>query len=562
MSLTATYSPEDNKLRLYSSTRLDSETYQRIRAAGFIWAPKQDLFVAPMWTPAREDLLIELCGDVGDEDTSLVERAEERADRFGNYSEARAEDAEQARRAVHAIADNIPFGQPILIGHHSEKRARKDAEKIENGMRRAVRMWETSTYWKQRAAGAIRAAKYKELPAVRARRIKGLEADKRKQEREQEHQSYRIKLWSKQLTLEQAQYLAGNTNTTTMETYSALREAKITAQEASETVIKQANAYASWCQRWINHINNRLEYERAMLAESGGTEADKNKPEKGGGCQCWASPRGGWSYIVKVNRISVTVEDNWGNGGQNFTRTIPFDKLARIMSRADVEAARAAGKIKEATNKTGFYLMQSREQFDAAEAKAETPNQPEETTSQIAFNAMRESLRTGVQIVTASQLFPTPPALVERMIEMAGMPNRLEQVSVLEPSAGTGNIVNKIWSHAKLTAVEINPTLAESLRVKYPHVDVRCADFLACNGNLGHFDCILMNPPFENGADIKHITHALTMLKPTGRLIAICADGPRQNEALKPIASHWEELPEGTFAGTGVRTVLLAIEGC
>ena len=42
-------------------------------------------------------------------------------------------------------------------------------------MRRAVQMWETSEYWKQRAAGALRHAKYKELPAVRHRRIKGLE---------------------------------------------------------------------------------------------------------------------------------------------------------------------------------------------------------------------------------------------------------------------------------------------------------------------------------------------------------------------------------------------------
>jgi hypothetical protein len=84
--MNATYSPEDNKLRLYSVTRLDTETYQRVRAAGFIWAPKQELFVAPMWTPAREDLLIELCGEIGDEDTSLVERAKERAERFEGYS--------------------------------------------------------------------------------------------------------------------------------------------------------------------------------------------------------------------------------------------------------------------------------------------------------------------------------------------------------------------------------------------------------------------------------------------------------------------------------------------
>jgi len=48
MTYTATYSPEDNKLRLYSSTRLDRELYARVRSAGFIYAPKQELFVAPM----------------------------------------------------------------------------------------------------------------------------------------------------------------------------------------------------------------------------------------------------------------------------------------------------------------------------------------------------------------------------------------------------------------------------------------------------------------------------------------------------------------------------------
>ena len=51
MTYTATYSPEDNKLRLYSSTRLDRELYARVRGAGFIYAPKQELFVAPSGHP-------------------------------------------------------------------------------------------------------------------------------------------------------------------------------------------------------------------------------------------------------------------------------------------------------------------------------------------------------------------------------------------------------------------------------------------------------------------------------------------------------------------------------
>ena len=39
MSMTATYSPEDNKLRLYSISRLAPELYARVKAAGFIFAP-------------------------------------------------------------------------------------------------------------------------------------------------------------------------------------------------------------------------------------------------------------------------------------------------------------------------------------------------------------------------------------------------------------------------------------------------------------------------------------------------------------------------------------------
>jgi 16S rRNA G1207 methylase RsmC len=72
-----------------------------------------------------------------------------------------------------------------------------------------------------------------------------------------------------------------------------------------------------------------------------------------------------------------------------------------------------------------------------------------------------------------------------------------------------------------------------------------------------------MNPPFADGADIKHILHARTFLNPGGKLVAICANGPRQQAALQPLASSWEPLPAGTFkeSGTNVNTVLLTIEG-
>jgi hypothetical protein len=138
----ATYAADD-KLRLRASSRLDSETYARVKAAGFGWAPKQGVFYA-IWFPAREDLLLDLANEIDDEETSLEDRAAQRAERFTTYQGKRAADADQARKAVASVADNIPLGQPILVGHHSERHAHRDAEKIENGMRRAARLWETS----------------------------------------------------------------------------------------------------------------------------------------------------------------------------------------------------------------------------------------------------------------------------------------------------------------------------------------------------------------------------------------------------------------------------------
>ena len=71
-----------------------------------------------------------------------------------------------------------------------------------------------------------------------------------------------------------------------------------------------------------------------------------------------------------------------------------------------------------------------------------------------------------------------------------------------------------------------------------------------------------MNPPFAKGADIKHIRHALQFVKPGGRLVALCANGPRQQRELEPIASTYEPLPEGSFksSGTSVRVVLLTFD--
>ena len=286
----ATYSPDDNKLRLYAASRLDPETYKKVHDAGFRWAPKQALFVAPAWTPDREDVLLSLAGEIEDEDSTLAERQEARAERFTGYSGKRASESAQALDEVERLAAMIPPGQPILVGHHSERRARRDAQRIENGMKRAVMLFERAEYWEERARSALLHAKYKERPDVRWRRIKKIEADLRKAEKTIAQSQKYLTMWrAESLDLNMAKLISSHDHISAcfpLDTYprpaeksqyegsrslwSALDDDIITTEQAREIAIRYHERQIQHQQRWVNHYQNRLIYERAMLDESGG----------------------------------------------------------------------------------------------------------------------------------------------------------------------------------------------------------------------------------------------------------------------------------------------------
>ena len=383
MTIRATYSVDDNKCRLYGTGRLDAETWARAKALGFKSAPLQGCIVAPAWGPEREDFLLEFVDEIEDDDMSLVERQEERAERFEEYSEKRQHDADSAYAGMKSIADGIPMGQPILRGHHSQRRAERDRDRIDSGMRKACAMWDRSGYWQQRAERAKRLALYKELPAVRARRIKDLEAKHRKQVRERDDSKAIIALWSSpKLNAENAVKLAGRISSGSfcfpadeyprpegvlvyegrMSIYSALVDGIVNHEQARDLVVAAHQRSIAVMERWIAHYEHRLTYERAMLEESGGIAADRVKPEVGGGVQCWASPRGGWSYVEKVNKVSVTILDPANYGGGLYRRTMPFDKLTAILSKEQVEVLRKSGMVRDLGNdvkRYGFLVLKA-----------------------------------------------------------------------------------------------------------------------------------------------------------------------------------------------------------
>jgi len=178
--------------------------------------------------------------------------------------------------------------------------------------------------------------------------------------------------------------------------------------------------------------------------------------------------------------------------------------------------------------------------------------------AEAALARARELKGQKVEIVVAPCLFPTPPAIARRVVELAEIE---PDTRVLEPSAGTGALLDELPFAVDVWAVEIEYNLAKRLREQYPGHSIVHGDFLKVGRELGHFDRIVMNPPFDHGSDIKHIEYARDLLASGGRLVAICADGPRQREAFAE-AELYEPLPEGTFAsqGTGVRTAIVVLE--
>lgn len=109
------------------------------------------------------------------------ERAAERAERFEDRAE-KAE-AESARRfkVSHDMMDAIPMGQPILIGHYSEKRDRAYRERAWSHLGKAVEAGERAKHYDSRAATARFTAAGEQFsnPAYLNRRIEEVEKEVR-----------------------------------------------------------------------------------------------------------------------------------------------------------------------------------------------------------------------------------------------------------------------------------------------------------------------------------------------------------------------------------------------
>jgi hypothetical protein len=381
---TVTYSPEDNKLRLYIG-RVPRDEYLALKAAGFKALHKQREaghgdFVAT-WTPDREDVAREYLDedeDIGDEDYSPEERAADRAERFSGYRDKRADEAG-------ASADTFDAG-PQAFGHQSRARAERQAARHDRHRTHAVSQWSKAEYWQARTAGVIRHALHRSSAQVRRGRILTLESEQRRHEAGRAEYAKRFAAWQKVPTLDGADqpvvettepncygidaqatsqagnlaYLLANSGACYGEyqhprrpddrkrsLYSllTLKADPITPREAAALWLEGCADPADTSTRsarWSQHYEFRLTYERAMLANEGGSAADADME------------RGGWigkHQIHKVNKspatgrvVSVTLKiagDRWGrtNEGHHF-RPFNIQRLPEGAYRAPTDAER------------------------------------------------------------------------------------------------------------------------------------------------------------------------------------------------------------------------------
>jgi hypothetical protein len=240
-------------------------------------------------------------------ETERTERAEDRADRFGQYADNAASASETAWQRGRQIADGIPFGQPILIGHHSERRARRGQERIDTAYRKSFSERDRAEHWAGRASAAAGYEQFRKNPGRTLRRIEKLNAELRAVEKWQRGQS--AKGYTRSIgNPETAQELQ-------------IKHAELTEEIAHwQEIIKQAEAdgFKVW------------------------SKADFTKGD-------FVYSRGRWYEVLRVNAKSVTIPHIHNGIGKKVVRatdshldwtwTVPYDEVAGRRSAEEMATA-------------------------------------------------------------------------------------------------------------------------------------------------------------------------------------------------------------------------------
>lgn len=166
----------------------------------------------------------------------------------------------------------------------------------------------------------------------------------------------------------------------------------------------------------------------------------------------------------------------------------------------------------------------------------------------------------------------------------------LNEISVLEPSVGTGNFIyatNELSLNSKITGFEINETTAKIAKLLHPEADINLrsfeTEFIDDRGNRKDskdfsekYDLVIGNPPYGEhrgfykglGEEPKiskyedyFVKRSLDSLKPNGVLAMVLPSGwlNRQSNLKNANILEGFRLPNGAFAGTQIGTDIIIL---
>lgn len=195
--ITITHTPEEGTL-LTGSTRGDG-VWEIARQHGFTYRRNPGIFIRgsrdrkpQTWHINAAKAALEAAGhtvelnldeqlrSAAEREEALAERLEDRRDALEAKADRRAGEAAARLGAARQTYDMIPLGQPILVGHHSEARHRRDLARAENNMRKGMELDRASTEAARKAEASRTNQSYRETGPVTERRIAKLEADERR----------------------------------------------------------------------------------------------------------------------------------------------------------------------------------------------------------------------------------------------------------------------------------------------------------------------------------------------------------------------------------------------
>jgi len=237
----------------------------------------------------------------------------------------------------------------------------------------------------------------------------------------------------------------------------------------------------------------------------------------------------------------------------------PLDKLHSYITARDGEAEVRGLRIRKFKNGNAHVIFPPETLLDINRALAEfygevLPDAEEEDAKP----------RAGTAVSADLQFYWSPPEVVERALEFAGVFDLREwrynpppRWRVLEPSCGDGRIMEAVHARGHdVFGIEYHAGRAAEARAK--GLNVLTANFLECPPKP-EYDKIVMNPPFYGRHYVKHVRHALRFLKPEGTLVAVLPATAHYDHG--ELSGDWRDLPVGSFAeaGTNVPTGLMRL---